>query len=216
MDYPFHAMSGRKEMTPERIVGIGFVGLLHIVAIWAIMNGLGQKFYHAVIQPDITLIIPTSVDRPPPPKPHTSDLPHLDVPLVTDERPVAPPPIVVQEDQHQPPAKPGGTVADAGPAAPPAPDTFVAGVMSTHTIPPYPLLASRLGEHGKVQLHLAISAQGAVTSADVVQSSGFADLDQAAIKWVIANWKYKPATRAGSPVAGSTDAIVVFSLKNAR
>ena len=78
------------------------------------------------------------------------------------------------------------------------------------------MTASRLSQEGKVLLHLTISAEGNVAGASVTQSSGFADLDQSAVAWVLAHWKYKPAIRGGVAVASATDAAVVFSLKNAR
>jgi TonB family protein len=65
-----------------------------------------------------------------------------------------------------------------------------------------------------VQLHVSISATGAVTAAAVTRSSGFPDLDQSAVNWVIAHWKYKPAVQGGVAVASATNAALVFDLKH--
>ncbi|MEI9931647.1 MAG: energy transducer TonB [Rhizomicrobium sp.] len=102
------------------------------------------------------------------------------------------------------------------PPQPPVADTYASGISSTHSPPDYPPLARRLGEQGSVRLGLTISATGEVTGATVVQSSGFADLDQMATDWVIGHWKYKPATHDGVAVPTQTQAVVVFNLKNAR
>jgi protein TonB len=54
-----------------------------------------------------------------------------------------------------------------------------------------------------------------VTNATVEKSSGSSRLDQAAITWVIQNWRYEPATKNGIPVATTTEAAVKFDLRNA-
>jgi outer membrane biosynthesis protein TonB len=46
------------------------------------------------------------------------------------------------------------------------------GILSTHTVPPYPPIARRIGAEGKVTLRLTVSAEGRVTRADVVTTSG--------------------------------------------
>ena len=137
----------------------------------------------------------------------------MELPAV--DTPTTPPPDVVidQPVTLQPQLPP---VVNNPLTQPPAPDTSASGVMSTHTTPPYPELDRRMGNQGTVKLRLSISAQGAVTAADVIQSSGFPSLDQAAVSWVIGHWKYKPAVQAGAAVASSTVAAVVFNIKNAR
>lgn len=214
MRAPNHAIngSGRRPMTPERIVGIGFVGLLHVLAIWAIVSGLGIKIVNAIAPKDIQLTLPKNEEPPPPaetPKPPTVELPTVK----TESAP--PPDITIDQPMAQ---QPQIVAAVTNPVTPQpiTPDTSAAGIMNTHTTPPYPELDRRLGNQGTVKLRLAISPQGIVTSADVVQSSGFPSLDQAAVSWVLGHWKYKPAVQAGSPVASTTVAAVVFNIKNAR
>ncbi len=67
-----------------------------------------------------------------------------------------------------------------------------------------------------MRLSLTISPDGNVIAANVAQSSGFPDLDDAAVNWVLGHWKYKPATHLGVAVASQTQAVVVFNLKNIR
>ena len=88
-------------------------------------------------------------------------------------------------------------------------------VAPTHTVPPYPALYARLGSQGTVVLRLAISAQGVVTDAVVIRSSGTEGLDQVARAWVMAHWRYRPAIRGGAAVPGTTTVAVEFNLKNA-
>jgi protein TonB len=197
-------------MTPERIAGIGFVLLLHVIAIWAIVNGLAQKIVKAVEPPPIVATI-DKIKQPvvkpptlPPVELKTTLQPQVPKPDINiqPER-AAPQPIAPVPLQPQPPQNPG------------IPDSAVSGIMSTHTTPPYPAVDRRFGNQGTVKLRLTISPQGIVTAADIVQSSGFAGLDQAAMSWVMQHWKYKPALQGGVPVASTAVAAVVFNIRNA-
>jgi len=210
MQQPFHltAQAGAR-WSNERIVGVGFVVLLHIIAIWAILSGLVQKIIPKIEPPPIAWLEPAKPTLPVQPAPR---LPHVNPTDHTTRQVIAPLPTFTIDDglPHG-----GGTPYEA-PQQPVTPDTFVSGIGGTHTIPAYPPLARRLGEHGSVRLSLTISATGDVTGASVVQSSGFPDLDHTAVDWVLGHWKYKPATHDGVAVPSQSQAVVVFNLQNAR
>jgi len=209
MRQPVHMMTApASRWTTERIVGVGFVGLLHVVAIYALVTGLAQKIVRAAAPKDLTVTIePVREQKQEVVHPKLPDLPST-----PQDQSVIPPDIVIANDTP--------ATIDVAPAPtqpnPPAPDTTASSISSTHTTPPYPGMARKLGEQGTVKLRLAISAQGAITGADVVQSSGFPDLDQTAVGWVMSHWKYKPAVQGGVAVASTALAAVVFNLKNAR
>lgn len=211
MRQPIHAMSaGRKEMTPERIAGIGFVAVLHVIVLWAIVAGLLQRIPKTPPPKEITgTFLPVKPVTPPPaPK----------MPVVTVDDPVTasvPKPIIDIKDDTPTRTDAKPTPIPLTPSTPAVADTPAMGIAATHTIPPYPMLERRLGEQGTVTLRLMISPQGVITGAEVVKSSGYPGLDQGAITWVMAHWKYKPAVQNGSPVASQTTAAVMFSLKNA-
>jgi protein TonB len=97
---------------------------------------------------------------------------------------------------------------------PAVPDRALISVTATHTTPPYPPIARRIGAEGKVTLRLTVTPEGRVSEAEVVNSSGRDDLDQTAQAWIIAHWTYKPASANGVPVASKTLASVTFSLIN--
>jgi protein TonB len=96
------------------------------------------------------------------------------------------------------------------------PDRAATAVPGTHTAPPYPTLARRLGMQGKVMLRLTVLPDGAVGRAEVMTSSGRQDLDQAATQWITGHWTYKPAIRDGAPAASQVLAAVQFSLADAK
>ena len=104
------------------------------------------------------------------------------------------------------------TPNDPPPAA--GPDRALASIAATHTVPPYPPIARRIGAEGKVMLRLTVSAEGKVTAAEIVTSSGRNDMDQTAQQWIMAHWAYKPALDKGVPTISRTLATVVFSLVN--
>jgi protein TonB len=96
------------------------------------------------------------------------------------------------------------------------PDHAPVAIAATHTIPDYPVLLRRQGIEGKVTLGLHVQADGTVGKADVVASSGNAQLDETAQSWVVAHWRYRPATDKGQAVAGSASATIVFRLADQR
>jgi protein TonB len=206
MHQPIHAIGRKREMTPERVMGLGFVGVLHVVAVSAIVFGLQQHF----IKPhDPTFTVDTK-----PVKVEPQTRPKLPVVDVKDTRVNIPPPrVVIQDDTPQPPLR-----VDPQPHQPPPtnivsiPDTATVGITGSHSTPPYPLLDRRLGHEGTVTLKLAVAPDGTVSDAQVLKSSGYAGLDEAAVSWVVAHWRYKPATHGGSAIPSQATAAVMFSL----
>lgn len=81
--------------------------------------------------------------------------------------------------------------------------------------PNYPESSRRRGQEGTVMLELRVDANGRVTEVRVVESSGFSALDAAAVE-TLREWRFRPAQRAGMPVAGSLTTAVHFRLENAR
>src|SRR6185369_3341236 len=109
---------------------------------------------------------------------------------------IAPPDIVIQTPSQAPAVQ----TAPQQPIAQPV-SAAATSVGRTHTTPPYPEQARREGIQGTVRLHIYITAQGDVSNATVVSSSGNAELDSNAVSWVIRHWKYKPALASGIAVA---------------
>jgi protein TonB len=97
---------------------------------------------------------------------------------------------------------------------PVGPDRAPVSITATHTVPPYPPIARRIGAEGKVTLRLTVSMEGRVSQADIVTSSGRSDLDQTAQQWIVSHWIYKPALDNGVPAISQSLATVIFSLTN--
>jgi len=75
----------------------------------------------------------------------------------------------------------------------------------------YPTEAVQAGHQGQIGLAFTITAEGTVQDPHILNSSGYPELDQAALACV-QNWRYKPAIRNNVPVAVPWRASVSFGL----
>ncbi|MDH7975081.1 energy transducer TonB [Sphingomonas sp. AR_OL41] len=79
----------------------------------------------------------------------------------------------------------------------------------------YPAEALRLGQQGRVVMHLIISTEGAVTGCAVTTSSGSPSLDADACEKALTKVHFKPAKNdAGQPVQSSYDLSMRYVLPN--
>jgi protein TonB len=186
---------------------VGGVGLLHVVAIYALIAGMKPGVVTQIEQ-EIHLVPVARTEQPPVQAPPQVKL----VQPVAPTTPTITPPDVPIQSPTPSPIYIAPTPTNPAPAVP---DSSATGLTNTHTTPPYPVEARDQSHSGSVLLQLIVSAQGDVTSANVVTSSGHAELDQAAVSWVVAHWKYKPAVQNGIAVPSQTQAIVKFDLKQA-
>jgi protein TonB len=62
--------------------------------------------------------------------------------------------------------------------------------------PAYPALSRRLGEQGRVVIRVLIDKDGKPQQGNIEQSSGYARLDQAALRAAM-DWRYVPGRRDG-------------------
>lgn len=85
--------------------------------------------------------------------------------------------------------------------------------MLPHKIDPYPVLAMRRHQEGAVVLKVLVLPNGQVGDVAIVRSSGFAQLDAAALTGV-GGWYYVPAVRRHRPVPAWTLIRVRFALSD--
>jgi protein TonB len=190
-------------VSSQRFVGIGFVVLLHVALIYALISMKVIPVDIFVPPDDITVVTLPPPVTPPVQPPATK---------VVTPTVVVVPPIWIDESQPRetitpPPPQPPTTVASS-------PATAAQSIARTITRPPYPPIEKRLGHEGTVSLRLMISADGTVTDAIVTRSSGYPALDAAAVAWITSHWRYRPATRDGKPVTSQANANMKFELVN--
>lgn len=187
------------------------VGALHVGLILALLVGGTPIVVKAVPTPIELFVTPDATPPATPPTPEVKLVqPTIDAVTkpqwTTDDTQQQQ--ITVAHADNPPPM-------NTGPVAKILPTTAIS-IAGSHTTPPYPPLSRRLGEEGKVSLHILIAPDGRVSDVEIAHSSGIQRLDDAARDWVRSNWLYRPATKDGKAVASETEAVVVFNLRTAR
>jgi len=207
----------------KNVVGISVVVLLHVALIYALITGLARKVVEVIQQPVETKIIEEIKPPPPPPPP--------DKPVPPPPKSVAPPPPFVPppEVKVTPPPQ-ENVIAAVTNVKPPTNDlpTSVAQPSTTGEVAPpahtsarvdgncekpeYPRTSLRNEEEGTVQIKMTIGTDGSVVESSVAKSSGFKDLDRAALK-ALSLCHFKPAMADGKPVQSSTSIPYVWKLE---
>lgn len=77
--------------------------------------------------------------------------------------------------------------------------------------PDYPARARRLNQQGQVLLEVRLDASGNQREVQLVRSSGFTSLDQAAAA-AVADWKFQPELRNGQPQPSRVQIPIDFAL----
>jgi len=191
---------------PRRFVSVGLVAVLHAVIIYALASGLASQMIQKLpdeLKAEVVQEKPPEQEKLPPPPP-----PDLTKP---------PPPFVPPPDIN---------VADTGPSnaitsvqsqkAPVAAPQIVGAIpigRKHECMSGYPPVSRRLSEQGVVAVKYVISETGEVTNATVEKSSGYSRLDEAATQCV-KDWRFKPATQGGRPIAVSSSVNVQYRLTN--
>ncbi len=99
----------------------------------------------------------------------------------------------------------------AAPAPPIIPPNFNADYLHNPP-PPYPPVARRLGEQGRVVLRVLVSADGKAEQVDLRASSGSPRLDAAALE-TVRHWKFVPARQGDRPIAAWVLVPISFRLE---
>jgi protein TonB len=213
-----HAGSYRiTERAPQRVATFGVVAALHAVFLYAFLTALGFVPMPTIPKPFIGYLIPDDRTVPLPPPPAQ---PVIEAPRLTE---TAPPiieipvelagPNAITTPAAQPQAVPERQASLEPPPAPTITMIPARAIARTHTIPEYPPLSRRLGEQGTLRLNVVIAADGTVAEAKIETSSGHQRLDEAAVQWVKAHWRYEPAMQGTKPMASSAVAVVTFKLQ---
>jgi protein TonB len=109
------------------------------------------------------------------------------------------------------------TPVDAAPPSPVVMDTepdYKAEYLNNPK-PPYPLVARRLGYHGKVVLRVEVLVEGHAGQVLLDSSSGYDILDNAAVQ-TVKTWRFTPARHLGQSVTQWFLIPVNFSLESKR
>jgi protein TonB len=216
--------SGRQQEPGKKFVGLGLVIIFHIILVYALANGLGQKIAAAIPKILETTIEKEQVKPPPPP-----DTPPPPPPkLLTPPPPFIPPP-EVQVQQQAPAQNTIAAVSQVRPesnvlakASPVVTETRAAGPSVVPAVidfkqdgckPEYPRASLRNEETGTVILSVVTGADGSVTDVKIDKSSGYRGLDNAVRSQLMSgSCKNKPGTIDGKPQPTTTKVQYVWKL----
>ncbi|HZC44870.1 MAG TPA: energy transducer TonB, partial [Candidatus Acidoferrum sp.] len=111
----------------------------------------------------------------------------------------------------------GGTAADAVAegAGDGNPNSIAHADYSANPPPTYPAIARRREQQGTVTLRVLVEADGSVSRAEISESSGFDQLDEAALDTVRSRWRFVPARHDGFAVESWVLVPIRFALVEA-
>jgi len=202
--------SGALRRVPTRLV---LVGGIHLALIWSLLSALGV--HPSRVEPPTTTA--TVIDSMPPPTAKYTPVEHPLVDPIFVKTEVPPPPDFAISDLPTPTAVDPGPISQPPEPAVSLPEPVMSGAaVDPHhplTQPAYPMSSIRNNEEGALSLAILIGIDGRVREAKVVQSSGSAKLDQAAINEAKTRWHLKPATRDGVAFEEWLTLRVVFRLE---
>ena len=164
----------QQQRDPRRhFMGIGSVILIHIVLVYALVNGLARKLVDVIKKPlDVSIIEEVKLPPPPPktPPPKLAPPPPTYVPPPEVVVAAPPPPQAVVATVQAPPPPPPPVVEA------PRPAVINVGVacpnhLDVRSKTPYPAQASRLGLSGDVLVEFTVKAAGEIADVTVVRSS---------------------------------------------
>ncbi|HET7779943.1 MAG TPA: TonB family protein [Rudaea sp.] len=186
--------------------------LLHVLAAWGFASGLATRAIQALAPPieaDIVEEVKKN-DEPPPPPPPEMERPPVEVPPpeVAIDMPMETNTTAIQDVTDKPPP----------PAPPPPPRAAGTPAKMTRPVNPddyYPPGSIRREEQGSPVVQACVGPKGQLLRDPVVtDTSGFPDLDGAAIKVAKAT-RYAPGTDGGTALPESCIKFKVkFVLKN--
>ena len=215
--------SNDQRFNAQKAGGIGVVAMAHVILGGALIYCLHSTIVTVSHETIIDVAPPTPpvvhpVDPVPTSDPHVKQVEVYIPPVEIPNAPQPPIPPIAVSTPIEPPAT-------AWKPTPPTTDTGGGGTGRTtvHTSsvaisdlekckPTYSNAAIKLEEEGTTRLKLEVGANNQLVGASIVKSSGFADLDRAAIR-ALSQCEFKAATQDGTPVQSSLVTDYVWSLQ---
>jgi len=205
-----------------QLVVAAIVGL-HVVGVWALLQVREvQDAVRDAAPMFVSLIAPEKppepVVPPPPPKvqPKVVQRPVPIIAAAPTPQPAPEPAFVVPVQVEPPPVEVAVVAAVAPPVAPAPPPPKIIPSSAVQYLEPisldYPRLSRKLGEAGRVMLHVYIGQDGLPKQVDVAQSSKYGRLDEAALA-AVRKARFRPPTVNGVLVEGWAYVPIDFELE---
>jgi len=210
------------ESALEKAVRLAAIAGLHVLVIGGALSLTAQPDFREVAR-EIQVRL---IEQRPPEKPMAEPVPPKAPPRAERQAPrrkAAPAPPVLTAPPEAPPSpaefsvpaqrEPEPAPVIELPPAPPAPVTPVRydAAYLRNPKPAYPVMSRRLGEQGRVLLHVRVLASGMPAEVEVRTSSGFPRLDQAA-RDAVTQWRFTPSRRGDEAIDAWVLVPIQFSL----
>jgi periplasmic protein TonB len=199
-----YGSSGRSGIFSKGPIGIMVLGL-HLALIYAVALSLGIVELPSAAKPMQAVVIdapPTEQSEPVPVVKPDLESPPIETPPLEN---TIPEPEVVADV-----AAPAAISAEV---APPQPVAETANMKVNRRVDPvYPAGSRRDGEEGTGLFRVLVDERGRPIDVQVMQSSGFPRLDEAALA-AIRKWSFSPAMQSGTAVKSWTRVSVAFRLE---
>jgi periplasmic protein TonB len=191
----------------------------HVAAI-AVLMSAKMDLPPRIFDPPTTVIDVPLPTTPPPPEPVRHPMPPQPGPTMTPQpTPVAPPadPVVTADPVRiDPGVLTGGGTASVPVLPPPRLDPVKLGPQlltpASELKPPYPHDKLLSEEEALLKLRLTIDERGRVTAVDPIGRADPVFL-KAARQYLLAHWRYRPASEDGRSVTSSTVVTLHFTLE---
>jgi protein TonB len=202
------------DLDAKRILATAGTIAVHVLALMLLLAPMKLTPPATIVDVPIE-IIPIDVKKipPMPPPPHPIEQPPRPVTHAPPLRaPIEEAPPVINDDAGPMdiPYVPVEEVHEQTFAPPPSGPVTLALLQSP--APVYPSSAIRMNITGSVMLRIEVDASGHPVSGVIEHSSGSSILDNAALKVVLAKWRFVPAQYLGQPIAATALVPIVFSL----
>jgi periplasmic protein TonB len=191
---------------------LAFIIILHIGFFWALSNGLSLSDLRLPPPPFKMIDVESPTEPIPAPREPVVDVEPISRSYV--------PPVPAPNPEYAPLEAISGTTEPQIPPPPsrtrPAPEPVVVEPAIPHTglsEPLYPPSAIRAEHEGTVLLSLEVLENGRVGEIRLLQSSGYAKLDESAVREA-RKWRFVPGTRDGRPVTLWKQVPVTFELQD--
>ena len=184
---------------------------VHLLIAYLLSVSMGVIQAPQFAQPIVANFIPEPQTHQPEPLPPKEPVINDTLDPIVQPMPVIAPeePVIPAAEVPMPPSQNAIQATETPPAQPPAAAQSLK--VSRRVDPTYPPSARRAGEEGSVQLRILVDERGLPGEVQIVKSSGFARLDQAAID-AVRRWRFVAATNGSQSVVAWTQVAITFRL----
>lgn len=215
----------QENFSAKKAGGIGLTVALHVLVACGLIYGLHRTFIPVdpplvakLLPPPEHVIKETPPDQPfkqasnPPPTIHTLELPKIDI---DNKTAITPSKTIDDGELKKGPFTEGPVIASIGGGNGHAALGITKSAISNLDAckPEYPRSSLLKEEEGTVRVQFEIGADSRLISANVLKTSGYRALDNAAVK-ALSRCEFKAAIQNGTPVSSSLVTDYVWSLQN--